>query len=184
MRKIPTPLGEPLELPHVSSRNGNSLVNLGPQADGTIPKPQVDRLRALGAWLAINGKAIYGSRSWKVCGQDDEQFALTTSGKTVYAIKCSRPTRPLTIKATEGWDPDTVESVRLFGADAAVHWEMTPAGLRIAPPEDLGRSTAAWTFAIVKNAEQHRPSVIVDDAEKALRNTGKVDLDGRVRKAE
>ena len=184
MRKIPTPLGEPLELPHVSSRNGNSLVNLGPQADGTIPKPQVDRLRALGAWLAINGEAIYGSRSWKVCGQDDEQFALTTSGKTVYAIKCSRPTRPLTIKATEGWDPDTVESVRLFGADAAVHWEMTPAGLRIAPPEDLGRSTAAWTFAIVTNAEQQRPSAIVNDAEKALRNTGKVDLDGRVRKTE
>lgn len=47
MRKIPTLLGEPLEPPHVISRNGNFLVNLGPQADGTIPKPQADRLRAL-----------------------------------------------------------------------------------------------------------------------------------------
>ncbi len=172
------------EMVEVVSRNGNFLVNIGPQADGTIPKPQADRLRALGAWLAINGEAIYGSRSWKVCGQDDEQLAFTTNGKTLYAIKCSRPTRLFTINETAGWDADTVEAVRLLGADATVHWEMTPAGLRIAPPEELGKSTAAWTFAIVTNAEQHKPSVIVDDARKALSNTGKVDLDGRVRKTE
>jgi alpha-L-fucosidase len=34
-------------------------------ADGTVPPPQVDRLHALGAWLAVNGQAIFGgTRPW------------------------------------------------------------------------------------------------------------------------
>ena len=65
----------------VISRNGNFLVNIGPKADGTIPAPQVQRLRAMGEWLAVNGAAIYGSRYWKVCDQANEHLAFTTKGK-------------------------------------------------------------------------------------------------------
>ncbi|MGB2266932.1 MAG: alpha-L-fucosidase, partial [Akkermansiaceae bacterium] len=57
------------EMIEVISRNGNFLINIGPRADGTIPEPQVERLRAMGDWLAINGEAIYGSRYWKVSEQ-------------------------------------------------------------------------------------------------------------------
>ncbi|MDR3511993.1 MAG: alpha-L-fucosidase [Caulobacteraceae bacterium] len=46
------------------SKNGNLLLNVGPMADGTIPTPQLDRLKAFGAWLRANGAAIYGSRPW------------------------------------------------------------------------------------------------------------------------
>ena len=35
----------------VLSRGGNLLLNVGPMADGTIPAPQVDRLRAIGESL-------------------------------------------------------------------------------------------------------------------------------------
>jgi alpha-L-fucosidase len=34
-----------------NQRGGNLLLNVGPMADGTIPAPQADRLRAIGAWL-------------------------------------------------------------------------------------------------------------------------------------
>jgi alpha-L-fucosidase len=47
------------------SKNGNLLLNVGPMADGTIQPGQVERLEALGDWLAINGAAIYGSRPWE-----------------------------------------------------------------------------------------------------------------------
>ncbi|MGD0143845.1 MAG: alpha-L-fucosidase [Rhizomicrobium sp.] len=46
------------------SKNGNLLLNVGPQADGRIPVSQMDRLKAFGAWLRANGEAVYGARSW------------------------------------------------------------------------------------------------------------------------
>ncbi len=44
------------------ANGGNLLINVGPMANGVIPPEQVERLRALGAWLRVNGEAIYGTR--------------------------------------------------------------------------------------------------------------------------
>lgn len=171
------------EMIEVISRNGNFLVNIGPKADGTIPEPQVERLRAMGEWLAINGDAIYGTRYWKVCDQKNEHLAFTTKGKTLYAIKLEKPVAPFVITGTAGWNAGQVTSVKLLGSDSDVRWKMTPAGLQITPPTDLGASPYAWSFEIVTDEEQHTPNAIVLDASEALKNTEKVDLEGRVRKA-
>ena len=40
---------------------GNYLLNVGPKPDGTIRKEEVERLRAIGRWLSVNGESIYGS---------------------------------------------------------------------------------------------------------------------------
>jgi len=170
------------EMIEVISRNGNFLVNIGPKADGTIPAPQVQRLRAMGEWLAVNGAAIYGSRYWKVCDQANEHLAFTTKGKKLYAIKLAKPTAPFVIEATAGWNAAQMTSVALLGSAADVSWKMTPAGLQITPPADLGKSQHAWSFEIVTDREQHHPNVIQKDATKALQGTKKVDLEGRVRK--
>ncbi|MCL5097624.1 MAG: alpha-L-fucosidase, partial [Candidatus Omnitrophica bacterium] len=45
----------------VVSRGGNLLLNVGPNPDGVIPVPLVERLRGVGAWLAVNGESIYGT---------------------------------------------------------------------------------------------------------------------------
>lgn len=42
--------------------DGNLLLNVGPNPDGTIEKRQADRLLDIGAWLSENGNAIYGTR--------------------------------------------------------------------------------------------------------------------------
>ncbi|MGC8541181.1 MAG: alpha-L-fucosidase [Phycisphaerae bacterium] len=46
---------------HCASGGGNFLLNVGPTAKGVIPKPEVQRILAMGAWLRVNGAAIYGS---------------------------------------------------------------------------------------------------------------------------
>ncbi len=166
------------EMIEVISRNGNFLVNIGPKADGTIPEPQVERLHAMGDWLKINGDAIYGSRYWKVCDQADEHLVFTTNGTKLYAIKLQKPEAPFTIARTAGWGADQVLDVRLLGSDAEVAWTMTPAGLQITPPSDLGASQYAWSFEIVTTEEQHHPHVIVTDASEALKGTTAVDLEG------
>jgi alpha-L-fucosidase len=50
------------KLVDIVSKGGNYLLNVGPMADGTIPQPSQDNLRAVGRWLAINGEAVYGAR--------------------------------------------------------------------------------------------------------------------------
>ncbi len=45
----------------IASKGGNYLLNVGPSNEGQIPGPSVERLQAVGAWLKVNGEAIYGT---------------------------------------------------------------------------------------------------------------------------
>lgn len=168
------------EMVEVISRNGNFLVNIGPKPDGTIPEPQMERLMAMKRWLKINGDAIYGSRYWKESEQRDEHLAFTTNGKKLYAIKLSKPESPFLITGTAGWNAEKVKSVRLLGSSADVSSQMTPQGLKIMPPADLGESDYAWSFEILTDEMQHHRNVIVRDSDQALKGTKAVDLEGRV----
>ena len=51
------------------SKNGNLLLNIGPRADGTIPTQIQTVLLQMGAWLRVNGEAIYGTRPWVLYGE-------------------------------------------------------------------------------------------------------------------
>lgn len=48
-------------LVNVVSKNGNLLLNVGPDALGNIPEKSVEILREVGKWLKVNGESIYGT---------------------------------------------------------------------------------------------------------------------------
>lgn len=48
-------------LTEIVSKGGNFLLNVGPNALGEIPQPSVERLAAIGKWLAVNKESIYGT---------------------------------------------------------------------------------------------------------------------------
>ena len=79
------------------AKNGNLLLNVGPTRDGEIHPRERRRLEALGAWLARNGEAIYGTRPWQraegttACGLP---VRFTAKNETVYAVLLATPQGP------------------------------------------------------------------------------------------
>lgn len=65
------------------SAGGGMTLNVGPYADGTIPLLQVERLKDLGAWLAVNGEAIYGTRPYKKF-YDTKQVVVSRKDPQIY----------------------------------------------------------------------------------------------------
>ncbi|HZF01652.1 MAG TPA: alpha-L-fucosidase [Methylomirabilota bacterium] len=60
----------------IASKGGNYLLNVGPNSEGEIPQPEVDRLKEVGAWMKVNGEAIYGT-SPTIFGAEDGSFSAT-----------------------------------------------------------------------------------------------------------
>ena len=68
-----------------ASKGGNLLLNVGPQADGRIPDPFIERTGAIGAWLATHGQAIYGTERGDVTEFVTKGWQ-TRRGNTLYLI--------------------------------------------------------------------------------------------------
>jgi alpha-L-fucosidase len=68
---------------NVVCRDGNWLVNVGPDKDGRVPDEAVRLLRNIGAWLRTNGEAVYGTRGGPV-EPEDGVFGTTYRDKQVY----------------------------------------------------------------------------------------------------
>jgi alpha-L-fucosidase len=66
----------------VASKGGNYLLNVGPTAEGVIPEPSVERMRAIGGWLRANGETVYGTRPGPLQGFDG--IRTTQRGSNVY----------------------------------------------------------------------------------------------------
>ncbi len=65
-----------------AGRDGNTLLNVGPMADGQIAPDQAARLREMGQWLSTAGESIYDTRGgpWL-----PEAYGVSTHrGKSVY----------------------------------------------------------------------------------------------------
>lgn len=118
------------------SRNGNLLLNISPKADGTIPDNQQQVLRAIGAWLRVNGDAIYATRPWHISEEDRVHF--TTKDNTLYAISLEWPKGELSIPSLgEGRSASgKIEKVELLGHNSALAFTQDAAGLHVKFPTE------------------------------------------------
>src|SRR5450755_3691449 len=80
------------------SKNGNFLLDIGPENDGTVKQIMQTNLRDAGSWIRPHAESIFGTRYWQVKPRNDP-FRYTTTKDAFYIHVNSKPGN--TVKITD-----------------------------------------------------------------------------------
>ena len=157
-------------LADIVSKNGNLMLSVPLQRDGQPDADEIKIVSEIGAWLKVNGEAIYATRPWKIYGEgpstvlvekgqfdgqrdvankpftsEDIRFTQSKDNKTLYAIVLEIPEDgKVAIKSlaanSQHW-PDRIDSVRLVGG-GKLKFMRDENGLHVSLPEKFGGKTA------------------------------------------
>lgn len=100
-------------LADIVSKNGNLLINVVQTPEGDLEPDVIAIVEEIGAWMRVNGEAIYATRPWKIFGEDapgktavkagnfnenkakytdrDLRFTTSKDGRTLYVIALGWP---------------------------------------------------------------------------------------------
>jgi alpha-L-fucosidase len=151
-------------LADIVSKNGNLMLSVPVRGDGTIDSDEVRIVGDIGAWLKMNGEAIYGTRPWQVFGEgpaamafekgqfdgqsdthkapftaEDIRFTRSKDAKTLYAIVLAFPADgKVTIRSlaenSPHW-PGRIRGVRMLGGHGALTFNRDQDGLHLVLPD-------------------------------------------------
>jgi alpha-L-fucosidase len=161
------------------AKNGNLLLNVGPKADGTIPEQAKTVLLQMGAWLRVNGEAVYGTRPFAVFGEgptkapansteknkdiqtytaEDVRYTTSGDGKVLYATELGwAGASGLTLHTLFRGNPylrGKVCRVELLGGSGEVGFKQAVDGLHLSVPSAPPAAGMAYVFRIERCAER------------------------------
>lgn len=160
------------DLVDIVSKNGNLLMNVGPRKDGVIPEEAAEILRGLGAWLQVNGEAIYDTRHWARFGEGPtgvtvghltersnpemtaRDIRYTQSEEAFYAIALGWPDGNLQMTALtpDAFDANSVMKATLLGAEGDLEWRQTETGLTVSMPATAPSSGHAYVVKFARRS--------------------------------
>jgi alpha-L-fucosidase len=136
----------------VVAKGGNLLLNVAPGPDGTWQQGAYDLLADIGAWLKVNGDAIYGSRPAAPCMDGRLRITRGKDGSAyfVYLADEKDPRMPAEIRVSSG-TPAEGARVTMLGSSSSLSWRADGGGFVVTLPESLrDRAPArhAWTIKV------------------------------------
>lgn len=138
-------------LVETTSKNGNFLLNVGPDGEGLIPQGSVDRLKEVGQWMVVNGASIYGCEASTL--PQPKWGRITGKGRTLYLHVFN-------------WPADGQLLVDKFtGAAKKIHLLVDPAE-RALPVKSVGD---ALSISVPAKPPSNLDSVIVLELQEGLR---------------
>jgi alpha-L-fucosidase len=141
----------------IVSKGGNLLLNIGPGPDGTWQDDAYHRLAQVGAWLKVNGEAIYATRP--IAPYKDGKVCLTSAKDgAVYAIYLGdrdeeQPPSRIWLNTVQ---PAPGATVIMLGAKENLTWEAVGKGVVVDIPSSVqkkGPCKYAWTIRMSKIAK-------------------------------
>ncbi|HVP91549.1 MAG TPA: alpha-L-fucosidase [Terriglobales bacterium] len=136
----------------IVSKGGNLLLNIGPSPDGEFAPEALDRLQAIGEWMAVNGRAIHGTRPFAPFKEAKTCFTSLPDGR-VFAIyladedESAPPAKLMLFSIT----PRVGTEVRMLGVAGPVRWERAGKGVLLTLPERAVKAPPcrhAWVFEL------------------------------------
>ena len=142
------------------SRNGTMLLNITQHGRGDLDTGVVRICKDIGAWLKVNGEAVYGSRPFEVFG--DNTVAYTRHQGHVYATLLNWDGKPVTLSAlhTGGATLGKVCKVKMLGSDCSLKYTQDHNGLTISPEESLPKLSGITDLSLASRCRVLR---ITDD---------------------
>jgi alpha-L-fucosidase len=127
------PTNEIIEnLVDIVSKGGNYLLNIGPGPDGELDTAAYTRLKEIGAWMKVNGEAIYGTRMYKTFGEGDNiRFTQSKDGKKQYIFLFNFPADVITLSKIS---ISKNAKLQLLGSKKKLSWKETATGVEIKIP--------------------------------------------------
>jgi alpha-L-fucosidase len=122
-------------------RNGTLLLNLTQHGRGDLDPEVIRTCKDVGAWLRVNGEAVYGSRPFEVYGENNVRY--TRNKGYVYATVLNWKDSVIALKALHagGNTLGKVSKVELIGSDITMSFTQDDEGLTITP----GKTALALT---------------------------------------
>lgn len=120
------------KLVDIVSKGGNYLLNIGPSPEGEFDKVAYERLKEIGDWMKVNGKAIYGTRpaaEWK--DGDNVRYTQSKDGKTKYIFLFEFPEKNITLK---NLTTSTKTKISFLGNGKKLSWKKSADGIEINLP--------------------------------------------------
>ncbi|MCB0531947.1 MAG: alpha-L-fucosidase [Lewinellaceae bacterium] len=137
----------------VVSKGGNLLLNIAPGPDGEWHPEAYERLQAIGAWMAVNSEAIYGTDTPASGLFQRDKFVFTQKGEILYAIYLAdeqETKMPGQIRLT-GLALSSTARVELLGVETKISQKMEGGDLLLQLPESIQQNPPcgyAWVFKI------------------------------------
>ncbi|MGH9616975.1 MAG: alpha-L-fucosidase [Acidobacteriaceae bacterium] len=133
---------------------GGLMVGVGPSANGQFHPEAIRQMKNAGAWLKVNGEAIYATRPrddnrWSE--GDTVRYTRSKDRRFVYAILTEWPGTRITLKSVR---PRPNSELTLLGSNAVLPWKFeSDQGTVIELPENLQQShnrpcEYAWSLKI------------------------------------
>jgi alpha-L-fucosidase len=123
------------------SMGGNLLLDIGPMADGTIPREEVEILKAFGRWVTKHKEAVYHTRAGIPAGYFNGYTALNKTGDVLYLYLPYKPIGSVPLKGLI----NTVKKIRVVGTGTELNfkvynkltWSSVPGIVYIDIPEEV-----------------------------------------------
>jgi alpha-L-fucosidase len=133
----------------IVAKGGNFLLNVGPDPQGRLPEKALVRMKEIGQWMQVNGKAIYGTRP--IAPYKVNNVCFTKKNRSVFALVLASNTQQTLPPQVSLPVPQHPKMIHLLGSDQALNWTEKDGKLNVIIPSSLQANPPcnhAWVFEL------------------------------------